>query len=212
MDDNKLMNWLEWLQGFAGASLLEWIATLAGFICVYLLIKGNIWCFAFGFVQVSIYSFIFYEVKLYSDMALHIFYIGFQIYGWLIWKDSQSADGHVIVERGSAKAYLLWAIAILISTLTLGTFMSQNTDASFAYPDAFTTCASLVAQWLLSHKKLFNWTVWIIVDCVAIAIYWQKGLYPTSALYACFLIMAIIGQWQWYKQLVHQSVKGQIHS
>ena len=195
------MNWIEWLQGFAGASALEWIATLAGFICVFLLIRGNIWSFAFGFVQVSIYSFIFYDVKLYSDMALHIFYVGFQVYGWLMWKDAQGGDGHVIVESGSAKEYLFWALAALISTLTLGTIMANNTDASFPYPDAFTTCASLVAQWLLSHKRLFNWTVWIIVDIVAISIYWQKGLYPTSALYACFLVMATIGQWQWYKHL-----------
>jgi nicotinamide mononucleotide transporter len=70
----------------------------------------------------------------------------------------------------------------------------------------------LVAQLLLSHKKLMNWTVWIIVDIVAIAIYWQKGLFPTSALYACFLVMAIIGQWQWYKQLILNSDEGQLNS
>lgn len=195
------MNWFNWLQGFAGASPQEWIATVAGFICVYLIIKRSIWCFAFGFVQVSIYAWIFYDVKLYSDMGLHIFYIGFQIYGWWLWRNDQDTTGHVIVHRGSIKEYTLWLVAIVISTLVLGSIMQNNTDASFPYPDAFTTCASLVAQWLLSHKKLMNWTVWIVVDIVAIAIYWQKGLYPTSALYACFLIMAIIGQWQWYKQL-----------
>ncbi len=191
----------EWLQGFAGASPLEWVATVAGFICVYLLIKGNIWCFAFGFVQVSIYTWIFYDVKLYSDMALQVFYIGFQIYGWLLWKNARDQSGHVIVKRGSSKEYILWIVAIVISTLILGSVMHHNTDASLPYPDAFTTCASLVAQWLLSHKKLFNWTVWIVVDVVAIVIYWQKGLFPTSALYACFLVMAIIGQWQWYQYL-----------
>lgn len=70
--------------------------------------------------------------------------------------------------------------------------MSRNTDASFPYFDAFTTCASLLSQWLLSHKKLLNWTLWIIVDIVAMFIYEQKGLYPTAWLYFCFLIMALI--------------------
>ncbi|MFT4811276.1 MAG: nicotinamide mononucleotide transporter [Paraglaciecola sp.] len=201
------MNWVEWLQGFAGASPHEWIATVSGFICVYLVIKRNIWCFAFGFVQVSIYAWIFYDVKLYSDMALHIFYIGFQIYGWMLWKNAQDSAGQVIVNQGTAKEYILWIIAIIISTSMLGTIMTHYTDASFPYPDAFTTCASLAAQWLLSHKKLLNWMVWIVVDIVAIAIYWQKGLFPTSALYACFLIMAIIGQWQWYKHSTSHSNK-----
>jgi nicotinamide mononucleotide transporter len=195
------MNWNEWLQGFAGASPIEWVATVSGFICVYLIIKRNIWCFAFGFVQVSIYAWIFYDVKLYSDMGLHIFYIGFQVYGWLLWRKAQDSSGHVIVNQGTTKEYTLWIIVIVVSTSLLGTIMNHYTDASFPYPDAFTTCASLSAQWLLSHKKLLNWTVWIVVDIVAIAIYWQKGLFPTSALYACFLVMAIIGQWQWYKHL-----------
>ena len=195
------LNLQEWLQGFAGASPIEWVATISGFICVYLIIKRSIWCFAFGLVQVSIYTWIFYDVKLYSDMALHVFYIGFQIYGWYLWKDAQDDSGHVIVQRGSNKEYGLWLLIIVASTFLLGYIMQNNTDASFPFPDAFTTCASLAAQWLLSHKKLLNWTLWIIVDIVAMSIYWQKGLYPTSALYGCFLIMAIIGQWQWYKNL-----------
>lgn len=195
------MNWQDWLQGFAGASPLEWIATIAGFICVYLVIKRNIWCFAFGFVQVTIYSWIFFEVKLYSDMLLHLFYIGFQIYGWRIWSRAKNERACIQVEEGSVKEYLSWLLVIILSTYLLGTFMVNNTDASFPYFDAFTTCASLVAQWLLSHKKLMNWAVWIMVDLVAMFIYWQKGLYPTALLYSCFLIMAIIGQWLWYKNL-----------
>jgi nicotinamide mononucleotide transporter len=196
----------EWLEGFAGASPIEWIATIAGFICVFLIIKRSIWCFAFGFVQVTIYAWIFYDVKLYSDMVLNIFYIGFQVYGWLIWRGAQDSTGHVVVVNGTSREYASWALVVVISTLAVGAFVSANTDASFPYPDAFTTCASLVAQWLMSHKKLWNWTFWIIVDVVAIAIYWQKGLYPTSALYCCFLIMAIIGQRQWYRAFTMNKV------
>ncbi|MFT4940687.1 MAG: nicotinamide mononucleotide transporter [Paraglaciecola sp.] len=195
------MNWQEWLQGFAGASPLEWIATVSGFICVYLVIKRNIWCFAFGFVQVTIYSWIFFEVKLYSDMLLHVFYIGFQIYGWRMWSKAQNQSGHVQVVAGSRREYISCLLVIILATYLLGTFMNNSTDASFPYFDAFTTCASLVAQWLLSHKKLLNWTLWIVVDIVAIMIYWQKGLFPTSVLYFCFLVMAIIGQWMWLHNL-----------
>tara|TARA_R110002167_G_scaffold203006_6_gene406963 strand:- start:1163 stop:1774 length:612 start_codon:yes stop_codon:yes gene_type:complete len=193
------MNLTEWLQGFAGASPLEWTATIAGFLCVYLLIKRSVWSFFFGLIQVSIYAWIFYEVKLYSDMILHVLYIGFQFYGWFIWRRAQDEHNQVVVIRGSNQQYALWAGVVVISTSIVGTIMAKNTDASFPYPDAFTTCASLVAQWLLSHKRLFNWLLWIVVDVVAITIYWQKQLYPTSALYLCFLVMAMIGQVQWYR-------------
>ena len=137
-------------------------------------------------------------------MMLHVFYMGFQIYGYLIWSKSADDTGHVVADPGSFKEYAAWIVVVGVATLGLGTFMASNTDASFPYADAFTTCASLVAQWLLSHKKLLNWSLWIIVDIVAIIIYWQKGLFPTSALYFCFLIMSCIGQYQWFKNLQSQ--------
>ncbi|WP_438864861.1 nicotinamide riboside transporter PnuC [Neptunicella sp.] len=192
------MSWQQWMVGFAGASLVEWLATVSGFICVFLLIKRNIWSFAFGFVQVSLYAWIFFGVKLYSDMLLHIFYMGFQLYGWWIWSRSTDEQGHISPNPGKLSEYLLWIVVAMITTIGLGSVMAHGTDASFPYADAFTTCASLVAQWLLSHKKLFNWLFWIVVDVVAIVIYWQKGLYPTSVLYLCFLIMSAVGQWQWW--------------
>lgn len=195
------MNWMEYLYGFAGASMMEWLATVCGFLSVYLIIKRSIWCFAFGFVQVSLYSVIFYEVKLYSDMLLHLLYVGFQIYGFMLWRKDLDDHNQVNVHRGSTIEYAISAAVILLSFFILGKLMSTYTDASLPYYDAFTTCASLVAQWLMSHKRLLNWSLWIIVDIVAIWIYWQKDLYPTATLYLCFLVMACIGQWQWYKAL-----------
>ncbi|GAA6183470.1 MULTISPECIES: nicotinamide riboside transporter PnuC [Alteromonadaceae] len=193
------MQWTEWLAGFAGASPIEWIATVSGFLCVFLIIKRSIWCFFFGLIQVSLYSYIFYDVKLYSDMILHLIYVGFQIYGYWIWSKNLDDGGHVIVDHGSQRYYLQIATLAIIATLLWGWVMANNTDASLPYFDAFTTCVSLVAQWLMSHKKLYNWSFWIVVDVVAIWVYWQKDLYPTSVLYLCFLVMACIGQYQWWR-------------
>jgi len=86
--------------------------------------------------------------------------------------------------------------------------MDTYTDATFAYPDAFTTSASLVAQWLLSRRHLYNWIFWIVVDVVAIVIYFQKGLYPTSVLYFTLLIMCFVGQYQHgKKEMETKSIK-----
>ncbi|GAC15626.1 nicotinamide riboside transporter PnuC [Aliiglaciecola lipolytica] len=193
------MQWSEWLAGFAGASPIEWIATLSGFLSVFLIIKRSIWCFFFGFIQVSLYSWIFYDVKLYSDMLLHLIYVGFQVYGYWMWSKDLDNNGHVVIHHGRPALYLQMTIIAILAALILGWIMATKTDASLPYFDAFTTCTSLVAQWLMSHKKLFNWSFWIVVDVVAIWIYWHKGLYPTSALYLCLLVMASIGQYQWWR-------------
>ena len=192
------------INGFLGASLPELIASISGFLCLYLLIKRNIWCWFFGFIQVSLYTGIFFQAKLYSDSLLHVIYMGLQAYGWWHWRHHSDSVNNVIVLKGTLSAMLRWAVVGVVGTLLLGTLMYTYTDASFAYADAFTTSMSLVAQWLLTRRYLFNWLFWMLVDIVAIAIYWQKGLYPTAILYGTFLVMCVIGFRQWRKHINHQ--------
>jgi nicotinamide mononucleotide transporter len=63
------MTFSEFISGFLGTNTIEITAAICGFICLVLLIRGNIWNFAFGFVQVSLYVWVFYQAKLYSDAA-----------------------------------------------------------------------------------------------------------------------------------------------
>jgi nicotinamide mononucleotide transporter len=70
---------------------------------------------------------------------------------------------------------------------------------SASFWDALTTSLSLVAQWLLNHKKLESWLAWILVDAIYVPLYMCKELYLTAILYAVFLAMAIIGLRAWQK-------------
>lgn len=190
--------------GFLGASPVEMIASLSGFICVFLLIRRNIWSWGFGLLQVTLYVWIFYQNKLYSDTVMHIFYVGFQFYGWWNWRHHKDGKAELVIEATSLRDLGIWTAVSLISAMAIGFLMDRYTDASFAYGDAFTTSTSLVAQLLLTRRHLLNWTFWIAVDIVAIVIYFQKGLYPTSLLYITFLIMSCIGQYSWWHQYKRQ--------
>ena len=55
-------------------SLIELIAASLGVLAVWLTIRQNLWCWPIGLVMVLIYSWIFYDVKLYSDMLLQGIY------------------------------------------------------------------------------------------------------------------------------------------
>jgi len=200
------MSVAQFISGFLGASTIEIIASISGFICVFLLIRRSIWNWLFGLVQVTLFVWIFYHNKLYSDALLNFTYIGFQCYGWWNWLHHQDAHAELIVEPTTIKNLLLWLTASLIGTMLLGFVMHNYTDASFAYTDAYITCTSLVAQWLLTRRQLFNWLFWIVVDIVAIAIYLQKGLYPTSVLYFTFLIMSCVGQFSWWQRYRQQHI------
>lgn len=66
-------------------SKIEIVAVIFGLLCVWLTVRENIWSWPTGLMQVSLYIIIFYQVKLYSDLILHIVYVGFQFYGWYHW-------------------------------------------------------------------------------------------------------------------------------
>ncbi|HEJ1153195.1 TPA: nicotinamide riboside transporter PnuC, partial [Pseudomonas aeruginosa] len=51
-------------------SPLELFAASLGAIAVYLTVRQNPWCWPIGLVMVALYAWIFFEVKLYSDMLL----------------------------------------------------------------------------------------------------------------------------------------------
>lgn len=174
---------------------LELFGAVFGFLSVYFTIKENILCWYFGLIQVTVYCFVFYTSKLYSDMILHIIYIFLQIFGWYNWKyggNNKSTLRITLITKS-----VLWIMLTLALTLCLGYVMHNKTDASYPYPDAFITVASLVAQYLMIRKVLGSWIFWIVVDVVAIFVYGFKNLYFTTALYIVFLIMAIIGYLQW---------------
>ena len=180
---------------------IEAIAVVFGLLCVWLTVRQNIWCWPTGLVQVLLYIIIFYQVKLYSDLILHVIYVGMQIYGWYHWLHGGKAHRKLRVSRLTSIGRLTWPSVVITGTLMWGYLMASLTNASVPYGDAFTTVASLVAQWLMARKRLESWFFWIAVDIVAIGIYFYKGLLLTSGLYTVFLVLATMGFFAWRKSL-----------
>lgn len=180
---------------------VEATAVIFGLLCVWLTVRQNIWCWPTGLVQVVLYIFIFYQVKLYSDLILHVIYVGMQIYGWYHWLHGGRDRGTLPVSTLRWRGRIGWVTAAAFGTGAWGLLMARFTDAAVPYGDAFTTAASLIAQWLMARKRLESWLFWIAVDVIAVGIYWYKELYLTSGLYAVFLGLAIMGLFAWRKSM-----------
>lgn len=176
---------------------IEVWATVFGLLCVVLTVRQNIWCWPTGLVMVSLYIVVFYEARLYSDMGLQVVYVFMQIYGWWRWLHPGHGRHELPVTRLRPAEWGAWLAVASVGALGLGTLMNTQTDADLPYWDATTTVLSLIAQWLLAQKKLASWIFWIAVDVLAIGIYYVKGLYPTTVLYAVFLVLAVAGFISW---------------
>lgn len=180
-------------------SPIEIIAALFGLLSVWLTVKENIWCWPTGLVMVFLYIFIFYEVRLYSDVILQVIYVFLQIYGWDAWLHGGKERQKLSVSRITPLKRILWGGVAVVGTFSLGLIMHRYTDAALPYWDAAITVLSLIAQWLMAKKVLESWIIWITVDAIAISIYAIKGLYPTTALYTVFLVLAFFGYAAWKK-------------
>ena len=65
------------------------------------------------------------------------------------------------------------------------------------HPVPGTSITTASRRRLHHDRKLESWYLWIIVDIVAVGLYWYKGVPFVALLYAAFLINAIYGWYTW---------------
>lgn len=176
---------------------LELFAAALGVIAVWLTVKQNPWCWPIGLVMVSLYTWVFFEVKLYSDMLLQVVYAGLQIYGWWQWTRAGTMHDGREVSRLDTRSIAQGLAIGAVGSLLLGAAMAHWTDAAQPWLDAALTGFSLVAQWWMAQKRVQCWPLWIAVDVIFVALFLYKGLYLTAALYAVFTLLAVHGLRQW---------------
>jgi nicotinamide mononucleotide transporter len=64
---------------------LELVAVACGLANIYLTVRQNLWSWFFGAIMVSLYIYIFFHAKLYSDAGLQVFFLVMQFYGYYQW-------------------------------------------------------------------------------------------------------------------------------
>ncbi|MDQ2666367.1 MAG: nicotinamide riboside transporter PnuC [Gemmatimonadota bacterium] len=183
---------------------LELIAALVGAISVYLSVRQNIWSWPTGIVNVVLYTLVFYDAKLYADMGLQVIYAVLSVYGWYEWLHGGENKTELHVTRTSRKVGLVLVLIALTGAGALGLVLRGATDAALPFMDSFLSSTSLIAQWMMTKKKLENWIVWIAVDVLYVGMFVFKHLYLTSALYAVFLVLATRGYIDWRRSLTSE--------
>jgi nicotinamide mononucleotide transporter len=191
------------------ASWLEAISFVTGAVCVWLTVRENVWNFPIGLVNVATFAVVFFDARLLSDASLQIVYFMLGVVGWYMWlyggkrhtalrvSRVGGVEGSIVIACGIAMTLLLWRLVTFAGGVS-------------PFWDAITTALSLCAQWLLNRKRLENWYFWIGADLIYVPLYAYKGLFLTSILYATFLIMCVMGIWQWRSTWQAQQAAGAV--
>ena len=177
-------------------SYVEWAAAAFVLINVALVALRSVWNYPFALVAVTLYAFVFFEAKLYSDMLLQGFFFALNLYGWTAWMRARDESG-VPVGWMAAHARWGWASATIIAWIGWSFAMDRYTDAIAPWVDGAIAMLSITAQWLLARRRVESWWLWILVDLIAVPLFAWRGLYATSAVYVVLLGLSIDGLIQW---------------
>lgn len=194
-------------------SYLEFFGTIAGAVAVWLSAKTNVWSWPIGIINVILFFFLFYQVQLYPDMFLQVFFFITNLMGWWRWTHpapvEENQKHELKVSRMSRKWLIIFLAIGLMGTFAMGSLAKNlhewfpvmfSQPSAFPYADSFVTVMSIVATYLMVQKKVECWAVWILVDMIACYLYFSKGIKFVGIEYVVFCFIAAFGLWNWYKE------------
>lgn len=188
--------------GFFTTTYLELTAVFFGLLSVWFMKKENILVFPFGIINVLIYVYICFTAKLYAYASINVFYFLMSVYGWYNWSRRDKDNKTIRITQCSVKGIVMNIFAILFFFLIIRYVLVNYTDSTLPSIDAFTTSLYIIAQWLVSRKKIENWLLWIAGDLISIVLFASQGLYFSSLQFLVFTIIATMGFLEWRIKLV----------
>ena len=180
---------------------LEIAANVFTILCVILAARNNVHTWWTGLVGCVLFGWLFYSSQLYGDAALQVFFFAAGVYGWYAWLHSPTNRylQRPVTTVSSGMLCLFAGLAVL-GTGLYGLALKTYTDAYMPFVDSFVLMTSVLAQFLLMYRKVETWPTWLIVNTVAVPLFFSRGLYLTAGIYTFFWFNALYGWYIWRKE------------
>ncbi len=174
---------------------------LAGFLVtiasIFLATRENVAYYPTGIASVLLYTWIYFDAKLYAESALQLIWLVLLIYGWYHWLRGGANRTELPVSRTPKWGWLTAVSTGLLMTGIIVMIQRNYTDNPAPFVDSSIAAWSIVAQWMTARKWLENWLFWLIVNAVAVPLYITRELRLTAVLYAILFVLAIEGWRKW---------------
>jgi len=194
-------------------SYVEFFAVITGLVAVALSAKANIWSWPIGIINVVLSAFFYYQIQLYPDMFLMVFFFVTNLMGWLRWAnpkpEEEDKKKELKVSFMERKQFVLLCLVGLAGTFLIGTLASNlhewlpllfNLPSAYPFVDSFILVMSVITTFLMIQKKVECWVIWIVIDIVATYLYFLKGAKFFGVEYLIFTLIASFALWNWVKE------------
>ena len=187
--------------------VLEFLAFVFGIASVFFAKKENILVYPTGLVTTVITVYLLYQAKYFADMTMNIYYSVMSVYGWYKWT-SKSNGPDLEITRTTHREKVI-GVLLFIATALITYLVYKFFDYKLEIPnyiDIFTSGLFFTAMWYMALKKIENWTLWIIGDCIVVPLFVYRGLWMLSLQYLIFTILAIMAYLEWKRTLQQKTV------
>ncbi len=148
---------------------LEIVGTLVGLLYLWFEYKASIWLWPVSVIMPAIYIVVYYQVGLYADSGISVYYL--LAYLWLVGMvEACSRQAGEIDYFYPRKLFMPLFVVLCLVFALIGGILATYTDSTIPWWDSFTTALSIIAMWMLAHKYVEQWLVWLVVDVISCVI------------------------------------------
>jgi nicotinamide mononucleotide transporter len=179
--------------------LIDALGAFFDLLSTWYFIRLNSKAWPTGLIATAINGYLYWRQGIYADMVLSYLYCVNFSYGWYYWNKPKTHSQRKPLYKLSS---FQWGGLVLLSTsLFLCTYLllQKWTPSNVPLLDSATTSLSIIAQWLMYHKIIFTWILWVITDVLYIFMYLVKEMPYYALLMVIYTVMAIVGYYLWQK-------------
>ena len=187
------------------AWIIEGIGAALAIAYLLLALKQNKLCWFAWIASSILYLYVMYQAGLYMESLLQVFYLCMGFYGLSQWSKTINDNQNTYVDLWSIGNHIFAISLVIVLSFLSGILLSNFSNATLPFIDAFTTWGAIVASYMVAKKILENWIYWFVIDFISVFIFASRGLYFTSALFVTYLVIIYFGYKSWSKIRLNQN-------
>lgn len=198
------------LSYWGGSQGLGLFVAMLGILYAFFAGAGKLICFVFGILYSFLYLYLAFEVKLYGDVMLNLFYLPINVLGIVMWRKNQNTQKNKVIVRSlSPRKFSLCLFGVFLLSFYYGMFL-DSIEGNLAYLNALSVVLQLVAFYLQVKRYVQNYALVTLANLISIFVWWMIYLQDPKAmpqlLNTCVFLGIGIYYWrEWAKEALGET-------
>lgn len=188
--------------------IVEIIGAVIGLIYLYCEYKAHIALWYVGILMSVFYVYIFLHSHLFANAGIYTFNFAANIYGLYIWykrkREKQAEQKEDSIKHCPTGEAIILGIAAFVLSIGLEILLSRTGNSAAPAMDGLTAALGIIAMWMMAHKYLEQWFIWMGINLGSAVMCFDTALYPSAIMFSIYFIVSILGFFNWRKMMKNE--------